>query len=36
VAEIGGGLIELAAREFVDRALHAAHRYRRVAGEYRR
>jgi hypothetical protein len=33
VAEVGGFLVELAAGEFVDGALHAAHRQRRVAGQ---
>src|SRR5882672_12119821 len=33
VAKIGSFLIELAAGEFVDGALHAAHRKRRVAGQ---
>src|SRR6185295_469352 len=33
VTEVGGFLVEFAAGEFVDGALHAAHRYRRVAGQ---
>ena len=33
MAEVGGFLVELATGEFVDGALHAAHRNRRVAGQ---
>ncbi len=33
MAEVGGFFIEFAAGEFVDGALHAAHRQRRVAGQ---
>src|SRR6266480_2779742 len=35
MAAVGGLLVQFAAGEFVDRALHAAHRNRRIAGEYR-
>src|SRR3569623_1907738 len=34
VAAVGGFLVELAAGEFVDGALHAAHRLRCVSGQY--
>src|SRR5882757_6729435 len=35
MAPVGGGFIELAAGEFIDGALHAGHRDRRIAGEDR-